>query len=234
MNGSAPYLPFNFDELMRIDPATMIGVVGSEKAAEAAGRMLTDPRWFFTAPPDGAGIAETSWKLLTRFPPERIIWWPTADRQRFVATREFRKLFPQAKIVDTTGLAEIRDGFDATDLEARGEADLANWITKHLGEPEREPETKSKSKSGPGGGGAADADAKDSRPGRILSGAAFVARHKPPVWLIDGVIQRGRLYSCTSLTGHGKTAVWLYAACMIHIGRDFGPLATYSAATSST
>ena len=43
------------------------------------------------------------------------------------------------------------------------------------------------------------------KPGRILTGADFIARHVPPVWLIDGIVQRSRLYACTSLTGHGKT-----------------------------
>jgi hypothetical protein len=62
------------------------------------------------------------------------------------------------------------------------------------------------------------------RPGRILTGAAFIADHVPPVWLIDGIVQRSRLYACTSLTGHGKTAVWLYIACMIHADRMIGTL----------
>jgi|tagenome__1003787_1003787.scaffolds.fasta_scaffold20973219_3 hypothetical protein len=44
----------------------------------------------------------------------------------------------------------------------------------------------------------------------------------PPDWLIDGIIQRGRLYACTSRTGHGKTAVWIYNACMIQAGRLIG------------
>ena len=62
------------------------------------------------------------------------------------------------------------------------------------------------------------------QPGRILTGADFIARHVPPVWLIDGIVQRSRLYACTSLTGHGKTAVWLFNACMIHAGRMIGQL----------
>src|SRR5215472_13338281 len=63
------------------------------------------------------------------------------------------------------------------------------------------------------------------KPGnQILSGADFVASFIPPDWLIDGIIQRRRLYACTSLTGHGKTAVWLYNACMIQAGRKVGHL----------
>jgi hypothetical protein len=62
---------------------------------------------------------------------------------------------------------------------------------------------------------------------RILPGAAFITRHVPPVWLIDGIVQRSRLYACTSITGHGKTAVWLYNACMINAGRLVGQLETF-------
>lgn len=60
--------------------------------------------------------------------------------------------------------------------------------------------------------------------GRILTGDAFMAGHIPPVWLIRGIVQRGRLYACTSPTSHGKTAVWLFNACMIQAGRMIGNL----------
>lgn len=58
--------------------------------------------------------------------------------------------------------------------------------------------------------------------GRILTGARFIASFVPPDWLIGGIVQRGRLYACTSKTGHGKTAVWLYNACMLQAGRKIG------------
>jgi AAA domain-containing protein len=63
--------------------------------------------------------------------------------------------------------------------------------------------------------------------GRILTGAEFVKRHVPPVWLIDGIVQRSRLYACTSPTGHGKTAVWGFNGCMIHAGRMIGQLGVF-------
>ena len=63
-----------------------------------------------------------------------------------------------------------------------------------------------------------------SQPSRIQTGADFVKSYVPPDWLIDGILQRGRLYACTSLTGHGKTAVWLFNACMIQAGRMVGNL----------
>jgi hypothetical protein len=61
-------------------------------------------------------------------------------------------------------------------------------------------------------------------PDRIRIGDDFVTSFTPPDWLIDGIVQRGRLYACTSLTGHGKTAVWLYIACMVHAHRMIGNL----------
>jgi hypothetical protein len=68
------------------------------------------------------------------------------------------------------------------------------------------------------------AKAQPPASGRILIGDDFVTDFTPPDWLIDGIVQRGRLYACTSLTGHGKTAVWLYIACMVHASRMVGNL----------
>ena len=59
---------------------------------------------------------------------------------------------------------------------------------------------------------------------RILTGRAFMATFEPPDYIIDGIVQRGRLYACTSLTGHGKTAVWLHLGCMLAAGRNIGRL----------
>jgi hypothetical protein len=69
-------------------------------------------------------------------------------------------------------------------------------------------------------------DIDQEPPRRILRGAEFVATTRAPDWVVDGIVQRGRLYSCTSLTGHGKTAVWLYNGCMVHTARKIGHLET--------
>lgn len=61
---------------------------------------------------------------------------------------------------------------------------------------------------------------------RILTGGSFIASFVAPDWRIGGIVQRGRLYACTSRTGHGKTSVWLYNACMIQSGRKVGHLET--------
>lgn len=61
---------------------------------------------------------------------------------------------------------------------------------------------------------------------RILTSAAFLKTFVPPDYIIDGLVQRTRLYACTSKTGHGKTAVWLYLGCMVQNGRNIGNLET--------
>jgi len=61
---------------------------------------------------------------------------------------------------------------------------------------------------------------------RIKTGEEFMASFVAPDYIIDGIVQRTRLYACTSKTGHGKTAVWLYLSCMVTTGRHIGPLET--------
>lgn len=58
-----------------------------------------------------------------------------------------------------------------------------------------------------------------TKPGPIHVGMTFADQLTAPDWLIHGIVQSGRLYACTSITGHGKTAVWLYLGSMIHAGR---------------
>jgi len=55
---------------------------------------------------------------------------------------------------------------------------------------------------------------------RMQSAAEFTADFVAPEYLIDGVIQRGRLYTLTAPTGSGKTAVMLYAADAMASGQD--------------
>lgn len=44
----------------------------------------------------------------------------------------------------------------------------------------------------------------------LLTAAEFVSDFMPPAYLVDGIIQRGYLYSLTARTGHGKTAVSMF------------------------
>jgi hypothetical protein len=57
---------------------------------------------------------------------------------------------------------------------------------------------------------------------KLLTAGEFIKALKAPDYLIDGIMQRSRLYACTSLTGHGKTAVAVYLAAMIATGRSIG------------
>lgn len=50
---------------------------------------------------------------------------------------------------------------------------------------------------------------------------AFVADFVAPEYIIEGVVQRGRLYTLTAPTGAGKTAVMLYASAAISTGMQF-------------
>jgi hypothetical protein len=53
----------------------------------------------------------------------------------------------------------------------------------------------------------------------VLTAEQFVAGFTPPAYLIDGILQRGYLYSLTARTGHGKTAVAMYIAQCVARGQ---------------
>jgi RecA-family ATPase len=56
----------------------------------------------------------------------------------------------------------------------------------------------------------------------LLSAAEFMATFTNPNYLIDGIIQRGRVHALTSMTGHGKTALALFLGCLIATGKNLG------------
>ena len=55
----------------------------------------------------------------------------------------------------------------------------------------------------------------------VQTAASFTADFVAPEYIIEGVIQRGRLYTLTAPTGSGKTAVMLYASTAIATGMQF-------------
>jgi hypothetical protein len=69
-------------------------------------------------------------------------------------------------------------------------------------------------------------DARSAIPD-LLDLPTFMATFLTPEYVVDGIIQRGRLYALTSLTGHGKTAVALLIAAMVASGRKIGPIETF-------
>jgi 5S rRNA maturation endonuclease (ribonuclease M5) len=57
---------------------------------------------------------------------------------------------------------------------------------------------------------------------QITTGADFVADFVAPDYIVDDIVQRGRLLTATALTGHGKTAVAIYLMFCIAHGQPFG------------
>lgn len=55
----------------------------------------------------------------------------------------------------------------------------------------------------------------------LLSAADFLGRWRAPDFIVDGVLQRGYLYSFCGKTGHGKTAVALLLAVCVAAGTPF-------------
>jgi hypothetical protein len=56
----------------------------------------------------------------------------------------------------------------------------------------------------------------------IVSSADFLKGFVPPNYLIDGLLQRGFIYSLTGDTGHGKTAIALLIAAHVALGTALG------------
>jgi hypothetical protein len=61
----------------------------------------------------------------------------------------------------------------------------------------------------------------------ILTSKQFADSFKPPSYIVDGIIQRGYLYSLTARTGHGKTAVIMRACADIVRGEKFAGCETH-------
>jgi AAA domain/CHC2 zinc finger len=132
-----PYPLYRLDQLTNADPETTVTVVEGEKAVHAAERLFPD--YIVTTWLNGAGsVSHTDWSPLRRF--KRVIWWADADKPRkdgkphgcFLATPAFLKLFPGAEVLDTTGLPDLQDGFDAADLEDSKCDDPEAWLAARL------------------------------------------------------------------------------------------------------
>lgn len=60
--------------------------------------------------------------------------------------------------------------------------------------------------------------------GFIVSAGEFVAKAESPFYLVERMLQKGMVYSCTAKWGHGKTAVLLTLAAHIALGKAFAGL----------
>jgi hypothetical protein len=110
--------------------ATVILCEG-EKKADAVQRMLPDMvgmSWMGGANADGNAD-------LSPLQRRKLILWADADELGRAAMKRIAKRLPQARIVDTSDLA---DGFDAWDLEQQGCDEPEAWLQARLREPEPE------------------------------------------------------------------------------------------------
>jgi AAA domain len=142
-----PYPLFRLDRLTTADPGSTVLVVEGEKACMAAERLIPD--FVVTTWLGGSGsVKHTDWSPLRRF--KRVIWWADADKRDpkhpdtstggEKATAAFVELFPTATRLDTTGLADLKDGYDAADL-ARDECDNPDaWLEARLHQTAPQPD----------------------------------------------------------------------------------------------
>lgn len=125
-----------------------------------------------------------------------VILWPDNDAPGQKAMKDLAAVLkPIARSIRLLDVSSLPERGDAADLK---EDEPVAWLKARLPAPIGLP--------------------------MILSAADFMAGFVPPEYVIDGIVQLGRLYALTSPTGHGKTAVALYLGCMVAAGRDIGSI----------
>ena len=124
--------------------------------------------------------------------------------------------------VGTRIVEEGMSNADGLERENRGHSLFANkWRRemKNWGSPRMTEAAKHDPKPGEAAAQPPLIDPKTGKPIPLIqTSAEFLAAYTPPAYLVDGMIQRGYLYSLTARTGHGKTAVALYMAQAIARG----------------
>jgi hypothetical protein len=130
---------YGLDRLSHAPPGKTVIVVEGEKAADAGQRIL--PAYAVVSWMGGAqAVDQADWSPLNG---HKVIIWPDADKSYCdgrprpcdIATAALAKRFPLAKRVDTTGLDEIADGYDAADLEYDDCEDPETWLMTRLRDP---------------------------------------------------------------------------------------------------
>jgi hypothetical protein len=152
---------------------------------------------------------------------------PDAD----VLDAEFQDLFAAYLRTTKTRISGVpreegleREGRGLTEFRAKWIRTLRKWdkeLAKSAAEPDkRQPfmggQTLPTAPSAP----EIDPSAGQAKP-LIQTAADFVAGFTPPAYLVDGIIQRGYLYSLTARTGHGKTAVTMFLGQTVGRGENF-------------
>ena len=144
-----------------------------------------------------APIDKTDWSPLVG---KTVIIWPDNDEPGFQYGKSVveRLQFLGCRVLGVEPPPDKPKGWDVKDCIKEG-GDAASMIAsaKLIGD---------------------DASAEGEPLPRLLTAAQFVAGFTPPEYLVDGIMQRGYLYSLTARTGHGKTAVAMYIAQAIARG----------------
>src|SRR5215831_5376294 len=122
----------------------------------------------------------------------------------------------EADVVNHLFAAAEKCGLVAEDGAASVRATIESGAKAGRGRPRQAPEHN--------GGDHHQNDQGDSgaRPVVLLSSREFTADFTPPDYLVDGILQRRFFYSCTAMTGAGKTAWALYVAACVALGRPIG------------
>lgn len=66
-----------------------------------------------------------------------------------------------------------------------------------------------------------ESDKKRTDQPLLVDASAWLADSTPPVYVVEGIVQRGTLCALTAVTNHGKTAVSLALAVCVATGRKF-------------
>lgn len=67
----------------------------------------------------------------------------------------------------------------------------------------------------------AESDKKRTDKPLLVDASEWLADSVPPVYVVDGIVQRGTLCALTAVTNHGKTAISLALAVCVATGRKF-------------
>jgi hypothetical protein len=143
-------------------------------------------------------------------PPE-IEWKVQAEAAYLIYERKVKSRLEGA---DKTELLE-REGRGPTAFWDKWRREMTKWGSPKMVEEAAKPNPKSDEP--PPEESRVDPKTGEPLP-LLLSAEQFVAGFTPPAYLVDGVLQRGYLYSLTARTGHGKTAVAMYIAQSIARG----------------
>jgi len=123
-----------------------------------------------------------------------------------------------------------REGRGPGLFHVKWQAAMRQWDAK-VAEEAGKPSPKGENPGAPGGGSNPWADEFAAKPKvdpatgaplpLILTGVQFTKDFRPPDYLVDGMVQKGYLYSLTGPTGHGKTPISMLMGSAVARGMPY-------------